>query len=551
MCGFAPLSKLLQFGNRRSGADAQSSQSCCGEEVNYNEDKIGINLKELENGEREYRKRKLSPSNGHEKTSEDVKSEHNRAQDSSDSSEEETEYDLKRKKVLEERERMLRDIGVTTAKEEVQEVIDKIKAVNKEKRKSIKSYVTRTRESLPCRASMRLKGQAPDGIEVITESLESFLKVSSRKPADPIDMKLSDSDSETISNDYLLDLKPHLTQKLTGPALEADNLTSFKSRVQKLKLSPSRIQKVVQGRVTAAAVHPSESNLLVAVGDKYGNIGFWDVKSKKDSISFQPHSRSVSHMTFSVFGSEKLISTSLDGTVRCGDLNKEVFTQVYASDEDTYGHHTCWHTEMSREVLLIAHGSGEVGVFDQREGKLSYMYKCHERSVRTVQHHPVAENYFVTGSGLGEARIWDLRDSRKSKPKPLTDLKHPKTLTGCFFSPAGNYLLTTCNDDRLRAYDTTKFRSEVPKVVMNIAHNNHVGRWLTTFKAKWHPLREDAFVIGSMMHPRRVQLYGIHGKIVHELMDPELQVVLSVCEFHPTQLAFVGGSSSGRIYAFV
>ncbi|XP_049790608.1 WD repeat-containing protein 76-like isoform X13 [Schistocerca nitens] len=468
MCGFAPLSKLLQFGNRRSGADAQSSQSCCGEEVNYNEDKIGINLKELENGEREYRKRKLSPSNGHEKTSEDVKSEHNRAQDSSDSSEEETEYDLKRKKVLEERERMLRDIGVTTAKEEVQEVIDKIKAVNKEKRKSIKSYVTRTRESLPCRASMRLKGQAPDGIEVITESLESFLKVSSRKPADPIDMKLSDSDSETISNDYLLDLKPHLTQKLTGPALEADNLTSFKSRVEKLKLSPSRIEKVVQGRVTAAAVHPSESNLLVAVGDKYGNIG-----------------------------------------------------------------------------------SGEVGVFDQREGKLSYMYKCHERSVKTVQHHPVAENYFVTGSGLGEARIWDLRDSRKSKPKPLTDLKHPKTLTGCFFSPAGNYLLTTCNDDRLRAYDTTKFRSEVPKVVMNIAHNNHVGRWLTTFKAKWHPLREDAFVIGSMMHPRRVQLYGIHGKIVHELMDPELQVVLSVCEFHPTQLAFVGGSSSGRIYAFV
>lgn len=516
-------------------------------EVTYNEDKLGINMKELEETEREYRKRKLTPSNGHEKTFKDVKSEPNGVKDSSDSSEEETEYDLKRKKVLEERERMLRDIGVTTAKEEVKEVIDQIKEVKKEKRKS----VTRTRESLPRRASMRLKGQPPDGTAITLETSESFLEVSSRKPADPIDMKLSDSDSETIANDYLLDLKPHLSLKLTGPALEADNLTSFKSRVQNLRLSPSRIRKVVQGRVTTAAVHPSESNLLVAFGDKYGNVGFWDVNSKKDSISFQPHSRNVGHMSFSVFSSEKLISTSLDGTTRCGDLNKEVFTQVYASDEDTYGHHTCWHAEMSREVLLIAHGSGEVGVFDQREGKMSNMLKCHERSVRTVQCHPVDKNYFVTGSGLGEARIWDIRDSRKSRPKPLTDLKHPKTLTGCFFSPAGNYLLTTCNDDRLRAYDTSKFRTEVPKVVMNIAHNNHVGRWLTTFKAKWHPLREDTFFIGSMMHPRRVQLYGIHGKIIHDLMDPELQVVLPVCEFHPTQLAFVGGSSSGRMYAFV
>lgn len=41
-------------------------------------------------------------------------------------------------------------------------------------------------------------------------------------------------------------------------------------------------------------------------------------------------------------------------------------------------------------------------------------------------------------------------------------------------------------------------------VVASIKHNTHTGQWLTTFKAVWHPQRDDVFVVGSMEQPRGV-----------------------------------------------
>ena len=42
-------------------------------------------------------------------------------------------------------------------------------------------------------------------------------------------------------------------------------------------------------------------------------------------------------------------------------------------------------------------------------------------------------------------------------------------------------------------------------LVVFFRHNNHTGRWLTNFRAVWHPQREDCFVVGSMDRPRRVK----------------------------------------------
>jgi len=43
-----------------------------------------------------------------------------------------------------------------------------------------------------------------------------------------------------------------------------------------------------------------------------------------------------------------------------------------------------------------------------------------------------------------------------------------------------------------------------PKKV--IPHNNHTGRWLSVFKAKFNPGRDDEFFVGSMLSPKRVCL---------------------------------------------
>lgn len=40
--------------------------------------------------------------------------------------------------------------------------------------------------------------------------------------------------------------------------------------------------------------------------------------------------------------------------------------------------------------------------------------------------------------------------------------------------------------------------------VVQIDHDNHTGRWLSVFKAKWHPKRDDTFFVGSMSQPKQV-----------------------------------------------
>lgn len=46
------------------------------------------------------------------------------------------------------------------------------------------------------------------------------------------------------------------------------------------------------------------------------------------------------------------------------------------------------------------------------------------------------------------------------------------------------------------------------EMLVKIPHHNHTGRWLSVFKAKWQPQREDCFYVGSMLtNPKRVCCY--------------------------------------------
>jgi len=59
-------------------------------------------------------------------------------------------------------------------------------------------------------------------------------------------------------------------------------------------------------------------------------------------------------------------------------------------------------------------------------------------------------------------KIWDRRYLNKKSPEPVCNLVHPKGLSSAFFSPAGKYVVTTCNDDRLRVYDVTNMLTTRP-----------------------------------------------------------------------------------------
>nr|CAD7589197.1 unnamed protein product [Timema genevievae] len=359
------------------------------------------------------------------------------------------------------------------------------------------------------------------------------------------------------------------------------NLDELKTAMSQLTLDSKRATRVLSSMIYSIALHPSETKLLVAAGGRAGEIvaggmgvgakcsvefsvvpasagdthaqrwlgdanltgrmktslvelklsegssitlwmvALWDVLGDSDlSVQvFQPHCGPVNCLSVCEYDQTKLYSTSHDGTVRRADLDKLIFDDIYSSDPDIFRSHTTWHCQVDNNVLLVAHGTGQVGVVDLRDSKKPTRWcKCHDRSVRTVQRHPLDEKYFVTSSAVGEARVWDLRTATKPSPKPVCHLAHPKGLTSAFYSPHGSYFLTTCNDDRLRVYDVRHVSTNKPSVIASTKHNNHTGRWLSTFKARWHPQREDTFIIGSMELPKAVScvfIWLITGFISH------------------------------------
>jgi hypothetical protein len=96
--------------------------------------------------------------------------------------------------------------------------------------------------------------------------------------------------------------------------------------------------------------------------------------------------------------------------------------------------------------------------------------------------------------------------------------------------------------------------------MMTLRHNNHTGRWLSTFKHAFDPKQPNSFVIGSMDRPRKVEVYDISSQStgknsiqlqnIHNISGDDLNSVCSRNCFHPTENIIVGGNSSGRVYIF-
>lgn len=112
-------------------------------------------------------------------------------------------------------------------------------------------------------------------------------------------------------------------------------------------------------------------------------------------------------------------------------------------------------------------------------------------------------------------------------------------------------MVTVSYDNKIRLFDTSDLKAQILKPYKNVAHNNQTGRWLTTFKAEWHPSRDDIFTVGSMNQPRQMDVFNDQGQQLAALKGEDLASVCSIVKLHPTQNIVVGGNSSGRVHVFM
>ncbi|NXY38279.1 WDR76 protein, partial [Pomatorhinus ruficollis] len=384
------------------------------------------------------------------------------------------------------------------------------------------------------RRSMRLLRVEPQDVPLLESFSPAVVEQYPQVPVGPLPMVPEDQAENSKWTEAILSTWMRISElKAEDAEKGTPDIKRYQKSLSSMVLSEENIRKVVKARVCSMAIHPSESTILVAAGDKWGHVGLWNVScgTEEGAHIFIPHSLQVNCMHFSPCNPAHLLSLSND-TLRCGDVTKAVFDEICRS-EDTF---SCFDfLEESACTAIVSHWGGDVAVVDRRTPGLSS-----ELSVdigftrtRTVHVHPVNKHYFLA-AGSVDVCVFDVRYLKAKGNKPLSSLTgHTKSVASAYFSPVtGSRVVTVCADDKLR-------------------HNNNTGRWLTRFRAIWDPKQEHCFLVGSMAQPRQIQLFQDTGNLLHSFCNVELlSSVCSINVVHPRQNILVGGNSSGRLHVF-
>mgnify|MGYP002834586599 CR=1 FL=1 len=348
----------------------------------------------------------------------------------------------------------------------------------------------------------------------------------------------------------------------TGGSSSADYI----SRISKLKCVEDDVAKVAEHRNCSVWIHPSESKLIVAAGDKSGNIGLWDVDNNEVGVGgvvkYRYHVGNIARIFSFPSSPSEMHSVSYDGTIRSLDLNKDVFSCSFTAPEDIedmYFQDACeLHTGGSK--VLVGRSDGYANLIDFRRSNKSYAWTLDiEAKVQSIQHWPTDENLVLTScSGSeGEISLWDMRKlgNKGTTSKPLATVTgHTKSINAAYASPDGKFIISASQDNTLRLWKgLNDVKSSSSKITsQKVMHDNHTGRWLSTFRPVWDVKHPHSFVMGSMSKPRCVEVFVVDDSA--SLMSPialrseGIASVMSRNAIHPTLDIIAASNSSGRVH---
>ncbi|CAM9776641.1 unnamed protein product [Scytosiphon promiscuus] len=496
-------------------------------------------------------------------------------------------YELQRLEKMKKNAMMMAALGLGGAKGEMRTAVNK-DAAERAKARGLGSRARPKRHHpVRTRESARVRGIPPEGLP--TEESEDASNHPGETSQDaPAEVLAEPAGSSRISGDVSMEASNvsedgtrRLRQMMGGLVGRNDRAGDQEDyelaepddvlkRLRNLKVEETGVCKVVTERAYCAAWHPSKDKLLLAVGDKFGNVGLWTVGEEEDRdpsqgvFEFKPHTAVVPRITFDPLDGNKLITTSYDGTVRRMDVEKGAFEQVFGNNPDEDSFFTDGHLVAEDRLLMLSDGDGHITAVDLRTNTQVWKREAHEKKVNTVHTHPTSSHLFVTASLDRSVKLWDARNlgagsgpSGVGGMKHVTQMPHFLSVNSAHFSPTGEWMATVSQDDKIRLYqDLAEASGRQVSPTQALPHNNRTGRWLTKFQASWDPKSKSLFGIGSMQkNPHGLHLYSVGAgdekpSAVGLTADDFLFSIPSVVAFHPSRDIIAGVNASGRAYIF-
>lgn len=478
-----------------------------------------------------------------------------------------SEYERQRLENIKQNQEILKQLNIKgIIPEELKKPPVKAKAKPRERKRPSEA------ESAPAepevrRVSTRLQRKAA-GMDSLDEDFfkvtEDFAPISA--PAPPKPKRIIGRipfDPEEGASEGFLEMTGALDKKIVGCTLKMEDTPS---QINQLEIQNEHsVVKVMKERIYSVAIHPDPSKVIVAVGGKFGELAFLDATEaahpqglanrqlpepeefRPGCYLFKPHTGSISNLRYNPVNSAQLFSTSYDNIVRCMDLNKGCFDELYTFGEDTGDVITGFDFDASGNVFYFSDTDGIFRWADRREKKEEIAeLRLHEKKIGCVSACRDGK-YLATASNDGSVGIWDLRKlmNLKGEAEALHTLTFRRSVTSAYFHPqdAGK-LISTCYDDHVRIHYNMHLDPSQQRHA-EMSHNNQTGRWITNFKAVWDPKSHYA-VVGNMN--RGIDLIdGEAGEIVRNVTSEFLTAQPAVNAFHPNLDLVASGNASGKI----
>ncbi|XP_040864091.1 WD repeat-containing protein 76 isoform X1 [Glycine max] len=305
--------------------------------------------------------------------------------------------------------------------------------------------------------------------------------------------------------------------------------------LEALYLDPENIARVVPGRITSARFFPSSSVKMIAVGNTFGNVGFWNVGQSEVHL-YRPHRAPISGILIQPHCLSKIYTSCYDGILRLMDAEKEIFDLVFESDESIFA---LSQPTNETNCLYLAEGSGGLTIWDNRIGKRLSHWVLHESRINTIDFNCKNPHIAATSSTDGTACTWDLRYTDGDKLTALRTFTHKRSVQSAYFSPSGCSLATTSLDNTIAIYSGVNMEDAA---VIN--HNNQTGRWLSTFsRAKWG--WDDSYLfVGNLKRGVDV-VSAVQRKMVMTLESQHMSAIPCRFDTHSYEVGMLAGATSG------
>lgn len=413
----------------------------------------------------------------------------------------------------------------------------------------------------------------------------------------PKSVSASTSPPRRSKKQRLSDIKEDISGPSSGHSFSSwpPFTVSSADAVEALSLRAEDVAKLTPERITSTLVLPFSHKTVIICGDKEGSVGLWDVDASSSTergnpegiYKYRPHVSGVCniHCNSNSVIDSRCYTSSYDGTIRCLDLGGSgtrsdtgaAFRLLFETPESIANvmFSDVQFSPFTDDSVFIGRNDGKIGFKDFRtrsDAGYQWLHQLHEYKVNSVQQHPTDPNYLVSASStkLGYISVHDIRKLSPKTPS-ICDLNaHSLSINAAYSSPGGEYLVSVSQDNTVKVWkdwlrmaqlhSSTKSRTgnaPITSANHSFKHDNHTGRWLSTFRPVFDVKNPTTFALGCMEHPRRMDLFTITESLdgsvtttVKKLSSPNLNSICSRNSFHPFENILAVGNSSGRVHVF-